>query len=242
MESTRNEPASSLNNNAIMYLQAGKPYEAMELLQTALSQLRDQFMECEEPDWDTDSDDPIHESCHENSCLDCVQDATEAPTKAISVYSSIPVLIPQDTSFIVFYDRALLVDTSGPCLDNELLSAVILFNMALLHHSRGVSFCKTDSLELASRLYHIALDILRKEVHIGSNYLLLMAIFNNLAHIDSHLFRIDEMKGSLEEIRTILISDVIDVDDFSLCEEDYAIFFMNAMLGNEKELAVAPAA
>jgi hypothetical protein len=63
-----------------------------------------------------------------------------------------------------------------------------------------------------------------------------------MAHIDSHLFRVEEMKKSLEEIRTILMSDVIDSDDASLDEDDYAIFFMNSMFGSEKELAVAPAA
>lgn len=239
-------PASSLNNSAIMYLQAGKSHEAMELLQIALSKLRDQFMECEDSEWESHSenDDPIEEttSSHEDRWMKCDQQSTEAPTKALNVFSSIPVWMPQDTSFLIFYDRALLVDTNSPCHDSELLSAVILFNMALLHHSRGVSYCKTDSLELASRLYRIALDILRKEVDLGSNYLLLMAIFNNMAHIDSHLFRMEEMKKSLEEIRAIIMSDVIDADEISLDEDDYAIFFMNSMFGNEKELAVAPAA
>jgi tetratricopeptide (TPR) repeat protein len=243
---SHNIPASSLNNSAIMYLQAGKSHEAMELLQIALSKLRDQFMESEESDWDSqcDDDEPIQESIERNDdqWMKCNQESTEVPSKAFNVFSSIPVWMPQDTSFLIFYDRALLVDTNSPCHDSELLSAVILFNMALLHHSRGVSYCKTDSLELASRLYRIALDILQKEVDLGSNYLLLMAIFNNLAHIDSHLFRMEEMKKSLEEIRTILMSDVIDADDISLDEDDYAIFFMNSMFGNEKELAVAPAA
>lgn len=243
---SHNVPASSLNNSAIMYLQAGKSHEAMELLQIALSKLRDQFMESEESDWDSQCDDeePIQESTDRNDdqWMKCDQESAEVPSKAFNVFSSIPVWMPQDTSFLIFYDRALLVDTNTPCHDSELLSAVILFNMALLHHSRGVSYCKTDSLELASRLYRIALDILQKEVDLGSNYLLLMAIFNNLAHIDSHLFRMEEMKKSLEEIRTILMSDVIDADDVTLDEDDYAIFFMNSMFGNEKELAVAPAA
>ena len=247
MESlSHNIPASSLNNSAIMYLQAGKSHEAMELLQIALSKLRDQFMDCEESDWESQCDDePIEESIgctHEDPCTKCDQESTEVPTKALNVFSSVPVWMPQDTSFLIFYDRALLVDTTVPFHDSELLSAVILFNMALLHHSRGVSYCKTDSLELASRLYRIALDILQKDVDRGSSYLLLMAIFNNLAHIDSHLFRIEEMKKSLEEVRTIILSEVIDDDECALDEDDYAIFFMNSMFGNEKELAVAPAA
>lgn len=243
---SHNIPASSLNNSAIMYLQAGKSHEAMELLQIALSKLRDQFMESEESDWDEhcESDEPTQESNDgtDDQRMKCDQESAEGPSKALNVFSSIPVWMPQDTSFLIFYDRALLVDTNTPCHDSELLSAVILFNMALLHHSRGVSYCKTDSLELASRLYRIALDILQKEVDLGANYLLLMAIYNNMAHIDSHLFRVEEMKKSLEEIRTILMSDVIDSDDASLDEDDYAIFFMNSMFGSEKELAVAPAA
>jgi tetratricopeptide (TPR) repeat protein len=247
MESvTQNIPASSLNNSAIMYLQAGRSIEAMELLQIALSKLRDQFMDCHDSDWEDncDEEEAIKHDVDEgeDDCMKCDQDFSEPCTKPISLFSSVPVRMPQDTSFLKFYDRALLVDTDCPCHDHELLSAVILFNMALLHHSRGIACCKADCFERASRLYQIALDILQKQLDYSTNYLLLMAIFNNLAHIDSHLFRMDEMKSSLEEIRTILTSDVIDDDALSLDEDDYAIFFMNAMFGNEKEITVAPAA
>lgn len=244
MESIPNNiSASALNNSAIMYLQAGRSQEAMELLQIALSKLRDQFLESPDSELDDscDESEPTQDTDEDDLMMKCEQDVVEPCTKSINLVSSISFVMQHDTSFLKFYDRALLVDTSDSCHDHELLSAVILFNMALLHHSRGVACCKTDCLVRASRLYQIALDILQRQFDYSTNYLLLMAIFNNLAHIDSHLFRIEEMKSSLEEIRSILMSEVID-EEFSLSEDDYSIFFMNAMFGNEKELTVAPAA
>jgi tetratricopeptide (TPR) repeat protein len=245
---TQNMPAGSLNNSAVMYLQAGRLHEAMELFQIALSKLRDQFVEHQESDWEgnqSDCEKPIDQGDDEDQYMECEQDISEIfskPSMSISVFSSVPVWMPQDTSFLTFYDRALLVDINTPCHDRELLSAVILFNMALLHHSRGITCGKTDCLERASRLYQIALDVLQKQIEHSTNYLLLMAIFNNMAHIDSHLFRMEEMKGSLKAMFNILTSDDIDDDEFALEEDDYTIFFMNAIFGNEKELTVAPAA
>jgi tetratricopeptide (TPR) repeat protein len=238
-----NISASSLNNSAIMYLQAGRSQEAMELLQIALSKLRDELLESPDSELEDSCEeaDQTHGTKEEDVYMKCEQEFAEPCTKSINLFSSIPFLMQHDTSFLKLYDRALLVDTSCSCLDHELLSAVILFNMALLHHSRGIACCKTDCLIRASHLYQIALDILQRRLDCSMNYLLLMAIFNNLAHIDSHLFRIEEMRSSLEEIRTILMSEVID-EEFSLNEDDYSIFFMNAMFGNEKELSVAPAA
>ncbi len=89
MESlSHNVPASSLNNSAIMYLQAGKSHEAMELLQIALSKLRDQFMDCEESDWESQCDDDEPTGCtHDDPVTKCDQESTEAPTKALSVFS-----------------------------------------------------------------------------------------------------------------------------------------------------------
>ena len=66
-----------------------------------------------------------------------------------------------------------------------------------------------------------------------------MALFNNMAHVDSHLFRMKEMKDSLKRMRTILTADD---DDVHLKEGNYAIFFINAVFGDEKEFKVAAAA
>ena len=239
-----NVPSAVLNNSAIAYLQTGRADEAMMLLQIALANLRDQFVERRDRDGEGPCEDkPIEEDDVDQS-MDS-EDKLEPCSKqasSISVFGSVPFWIQQDASFLTLYDRALLVDTDIPCEDDELLSAVILFNMALLHHSAGLQCGKSDFLERASRLYQIALNILQKQHDPNANYLLLMALFNNIAHIDSHLFRMEDMKDSLEQMRNILTADDIDDEDLPIEEDDYVIFFMNAMFGKEKEFTVAPAA
>ena len=240
----RNVPSAELNNSAIAYLQSGRAEEAMVLLQIALSKLRDQFVERRDPESErTGEDTPIEEDDDDQSMKsDDESDPCPKPTSSISVFSSVPVWIQQDTSCLTFYDRALLVDINTPFEDNELLSAVILFNMALLHHSRGLEFGKSDFLERASHLYQIALDILQKQKSANGNYLIIMALLNNMAHIDSHLFRMEDMTDSLEHMCKILSADDIVNDDLLIDEDDYVIFFMNAMIGKEKEFTIAPAA
>lgn len=242
---TRNVPAAVLNNSAIAYLQSGRTAEAMELLQIALSNLRDQFVENPDPAWEGQcgevppeevEDDQIMESSH-------MAEQCAKPSCSINVVGCVPIWLQHDASFLTLYDRALLVDTTTPCEDDELLSAVILFNMALLHHSRGLLECgEADYLDRANRLYEIALDILEKQEGHNANILLLMAVLNNIAHIDSHLCRLEDMKDSLEQMRHILAGDDIDEEDNSLDEDDYAIFFMNSMFSSEQEFTVAPAA
>ena len=79
----------------------------------------------------------------------------------IHIFSSLPVAMQQDVALLTLYDRALHVDTFSPCQDKGILSAVILFNMALLHHFKGLEDGKTDFLQKANRLYHFALSILQ---------------------------------------------------------------------------------
>jgi tetratricopeptide (TPR) repeat protein len=246
---TRNVSLVEINNSAVAFAQSGRSQEAMELFQLALSNLRDQFSRgaSSAPNFeDTVDNNSTHAmDCYHHHRFES-QEPASASCAALNLFASVPkIQIPQDQSFLALYDRALLVDPSSGC-NNEAsdaaVSAVILFNMALLHHFRGLTGGQTDFLDRASRLYRIALDILQKH-NDNTNILLVLALYNNLAHIDSHLFRVEDMKHSLGQMQDILSTD----DSANECilpfdEDDYLIFSMNAMLGNEREFTLAPAA
>jgi hypothetical protein len=230
---TLNVPAAVLNNSAVAYLQAGRPAEAMELLQIGLSHLRDQFVEKrgrqleQAPSRDQDDDD------------DAMVEEYNLPYKPtyVSAVSSIPVFWQQDVSSLTLYDRALLVDTALE--GDEILSSVILYNMGLLHHNRGLESGVSNFLHRGYRLYQISLDILTRQ-NSASDPLLLMALFNNMAHVASNLFQVNEMRAALGHIRTILsgMGHRPQLD-----EDDYAIFYANTfMFGQREEFMVAPAA
>lgn len=71
---------------------------------------------------------------------------------------------------------------------------------------------------------------MQKQKNRKPNHLLLIALFNNMAHISSYFFRVEEMKDSLRQMRSILSEENDNEDDESFEEGEYVIFFMNAML------------
>jgi hypothetical protein len=159
-----------------------------------------------------------------------------------------------DASFLTLYDRAFLVDTKaaatadhnddddddivnadlGPCL----LLAVVLYNMALLHHTSGLDQGQASYLTSARQLYQLALGIVQPLAHPPS--LLWLALCNNVAHIDSYLVRVADMKHHLQQMSRVLQCD--DWPDLDYDDDDYMIFYLNAMFGEENNLVVAPAA
>jgi tetratricopeptide (TPR) repeat protein len=245
---TRNVLPVEINNSAVAFAQSGRSQEAMELFQLALSNLRDQFSRSASsapPQFEGNVDNNSTHALDHHRKVEYDEPASSSCVVALNLFASVPkIQIPQGPSFLALYDRALLVDPSSDC-NNEAsdaaVSAVILFNMALLHHFRGLAGGQTEFLDRASRLYRIALDILQKH-NDDSNILLVLALYNNLAHIDSHLFRAEDMKHSLGQMRDILSTDDRDDECMPFDEDDYLIFSMNAMLGNEREFTLAPAA
>jgi hypothetical protein len=242
----RSIPSLELNNVAVAFVQSGRTQEAMELFQIALSILRDQFHQ--NPDSDSQQSDRDPQSnettqADSSSIADVSASSTDSERQgALNLTGSDPVVIHLESTFLAAYDRALVVNNeSAQQLDDLKLSAVILFNMALLHHSRGLRSTNGDSLDRASRLYCFALGILQMHHTPSNNDLLWLALYNNLAHIDSYLFRIDSMKASLEQIRTLLRPH-FDEDCDPIEEDDYNLFSVNAMYGRETSFRVAPAA
>jgi hypothetical protein len=68
-----------------------------------------------------------------------------------------------------------------------------------------------------------------------------LALCNNVAYIDSCLLRVSDMKHHLQQMSRVLrCDDLPDLDETD--DDDYMIFYLNAMFGEENNLVVAPAA
>jgi hypothetical protein len=190
----------------------------MELLQLGLAVLRDHFL-----------------SDQGTCCLDN-HEATEHldPIKQKFV-RGIPLQLQCNEEFLSFYDRALYVENAH-CLQLEVLSSIILYNMGLMHHIRGLSNGQSDFLDQAYRLYRISADVLEKNESVEVNPLLLLALFNNMAHIAATLLRAGEMQSSLQNVKSVLFNDGYCID-----EEDFEIFQSNTLCYTA-EFTGAPAA
>jgi hypothetical protein len=227
-----------LNNNAVACLCAGYSVEAMTLLQVSLSKLRSKFAESRESGpkvSDVDESEKRGEEFEDGP--------TVTPSGRIDRSECPTVGLVQDTSFLTMYRQAFLAQVDALSGDDDsALSAVVLFNMALLHHMQGLADGTSEALERANRLYSMAVDIVRVFDSPKGTRLLLLALHNNLAHISSLLFRTNEMIDHLEQMRCILSTDGLLGEEKYMNIDDYAIFSLNTMFGSRDDFKVATAA
>jgi len=153
--------------------------------------------------------------------------------KSVPVLSEAMFPRPSSQSYLAMYDRALLISNHEQ--DRETVTACILYNMALANHARGLRYGRSSLLARALQLYKMSLDVLHPTS--SGLDLLCLACFNNAAQIYSQLFHRDEMRQCLECMRQIL-GNVQGIRD----NDDYVLFYLNAMLYIGEELSLAPAA
>jgi hypothetical protein len=143
----------------------------------------------------------------------------------------------EDDDLVLLYNRAIIVVPSEQ--DKELLTGVVLYNMALVNHSRAIERGTSSLLTVALKIYQMAASIMEdSEDQSGTGDLLQLAVYNNMAQIHSIRFSTEDMFECLNKTRTSLATAA---DESFVDEDDYNFFFMNTMLQTE-ELTVAPAA
>jgi tetratricopeptide (TPR) repeat protein len=145
------------------------------------------------------------------------------------------------------YNRALVLSYKA---EREEVAAVVLFNLALIHHIRGISLRMSGHLENALKLYELAIKILQR--HSGSmeellvDELLVFAIFFNLGHAQALLFCHAEASTSFDFLRHVLRkcdnTNTGSRGTYALQDDDLYFFFFNTMLVHGELLTLAPAA
>jgi hypothetical protein len=221
-----------LNNCAVAYLQAGRLDGAMKLLSIGLTKLRDQFLSVRK----TISfvDEVIEDLLQVRRGTSRKED--DSPT---TIVSGVQVFVHVDTGLLDLYNRALLIVQSQWDEQPDVLCAVILFNMGLVHHGWGLTHPSLTNkfLSSAHQLYQSGLDILQRYSIDAIDPLLRLALLNNKAHIEAGLLQADEMHDDLKAMETILVDREVALLD----AEDNAIFHVN-LICNSDTFAPAPAA
>jgi hypothetical protein len=143
----------------------------------------------------------------------------------------------EDAALVLLYNRAISISPSEQ--DKELLTGVVLYNMALVNHCRAIERCSSKLLSAALNIYEMAATSMQDSMdQSGTGDLLKMAVYNNMAQIHSVRFSTEDMFECLNMTRTFLATATNEslVDD-----DDSNFFFTNTMLQIE-ELTLAPAA
>lgn len=166
-----------------------------------------------------------------------------------STIQSIPLVLDADQnrrlsdhSIIALFDRVFYVHRTEE-VDDEFLSCVLLYNMGLTNHLSGIRNGDQENMATALKLYEMSLTIaLRtKSLPIDAS-LLILALYNNMAHIYAQRSASDKTKFALVQMTRMLETANNPVD--CLSEDDYVLFFLNTMIlfGGELNFHAAPAA
>jgi hypothetical protein len=138
---------------------------------------------------------------------------------------------PNDSGLVSVYDRAIVIAHHHD--DCEVVTAVILYNMALLHHTRGIQLNQSKCILRATKFYHMALSIVMPRHHYctssGGYSILVLALFNNLAHAYSYTYDVDHMSACMEYMRQTLTAVHYTTEE----SVKYSVFTINVMCAQD---------
>jgi hypothetical protein len=150
--------------------------------------------------------------------------------------------VSPDNVFVVFH-RAFHLSDYGvlkTSTDSTKASATLLYNMGLAWQHLGSQENNTSALKKALFAYERAYSALSQQCNDSFSYLVMLALCNNMAHIHSHFFNVEEAKNFRDLIPQILACSSPGTS--SMAADDYAFFLSEAMLLEGQELEFAPAA
>jgi hypothetical protein len=233
-------PASkivALNNSAVTSLLSGRPKKALALLSIATAILKDHYADTKAPCIRSSSTSSL--SCDDEGidysiAMESEQDKPSVLSFQVQTSS---LSQSQDVPLIMNYSRALAI--AEGVQDKELLTSVVLYNMALVNHCRAIELGISSLLSIALNLYKIAALLLERSRDIdASNELVFLALYNNMAHIHAYQWSSQEVRLCIDNIRMLL--STVSAESF-IDQEDFHLFSLNTMLHVE-DINLAPAA
>ena len=126
----------------------------------------------------------------------------------------------------------------------QVISAVVLFNLALCHHLIGTSLNSSGRICSALQFYKMSYQIMEENRHLCIfGDLLVLALINNIAEAWAQVCEVRKAREWFDFLSKILGVESDDQRSLpALDEEDYVFFYMNAMLHHGETMDIAPAA
>ena len=186
------ELALQLNNKGVAHRRSGDERSAIEVLTKSLTMVKTLL-----------SDDAVP------------SDANQLPTTSFAFcrpdifHSTVPLTsISDDSSFIysnaITFSPSIMLHCASGQADHRLLSATIIFNLALIHHLRGSEICLTKAEKMYDMVLQLLLDVPFSSS--GTSTLLQLAATNNWCLILHRRGKLDQAKQGLETLESIIYS------------------------------------
>jgi hypothetical protein len=231
---------NDINSRALLLLQQKRPKEAICWLRRGLSNLAS-------PGEVTSNAQLQHLHSHHASSkwvdsMDIEGEEGSAYSVEIPEVSDTIMSVSPANVFVVFNRAFLLPDYGVPktSTDSAKASATLLYNMGLAWQHLGTQENSTTALKKALLAYETAYSALSQQCNDSFSCLVMMALCNNMAHIHSYFFNLEQAKYCRDLIPQILACSSPGTS--SMVADDYAFFLSEAMLLRGQELKFAPAA
>jgi hypothetical protein len=153
--------------------------------------------------------------------------------------------VSPDNVFVVFH-RAFHLSDYGELktsADYTKACVILLYNMGLAWQHLGAHENNTMALKKALFAYERAYTTLSKfqqQCNDSFSHVVMLALCNNMAHIHSHFFDLEEAKNYRDLIPQILACSSPGTS--SMAANDFAFFVSEALILEGQELEFAPAA
>jgi hypothetical protein len=238
---------NDVNSRAILLLQQNRHMDAICWLRRGLRNLAS----LEHTTYDAQQQQNAHATHHAPlkfvDSMGMHIEGGERPTYSVNIPEVRDTIISEtpDNIFVVFH-RAFHLSNNGelkPSANSTIASATLLYNMGLAWQHLGTQENNAVALKKALFAYERAYSILsrsQQQCNDSLSYLIMLALCNNMAHIHSHFFNLEEAKTCRDLIPRILACSSPGMS--SMATDDYAFFLSEAMLLQGQGLKFAPAA
>ena len=213
------------NNEGVRSLNAGHHERAREIFKEALQQITELIMGRAELTQDIKEIFPF--------------DLTNAIERVPISPRSKPLREECDGTYVFSYALTLKkhcaqVNISAPdyCLRETI---VIMFNLALVHHWRGINLQGSSFLPKALKLYEMAISLVQRS-HFPESNMLLLGLLNNCGQIHHELAEYSLSTECFKNLKSLLVSGAANsVDDKDMQEG----FLLNLLFLDAPENAAA---
>ena len=124
------------------------------------------------------------------------------------------------------------------------IPAVLLYNTGLVWHRMALKENSARKYNIALENYSMAHALVVQHARLGVYHceicdILLLALCNNMGHIHSHFFRLEEARLCVEEMFAVFF---LMEDKKVLTKDEYVFFYMGILLTVNRRPVLAPAA
>jgi hypothetical protein len=237
---------NDMNSRAVLLLQQNKHKEAIGCLRRGLKFLLTHVVDTNSKPLTYEAQQLRVQTPHSSlKCVDSMDiegDERLACGVVISEVRDIIMSVSPDNVFVVF-NRAFNLPGHSmlkSSADASKASATLLYNMGMVWQHLGAQKNNTAALKRALHAYEMAYTELCQQCNDTFSCLVMLALANNMAHIHSHFFNMQEARQCRDLIPQILVCG--SFGSSSVAPDDYAFFLSEAMLFEGRDLEFAPAA